>query len=227
MTKNSIRLGAWVLAVPVVCVSEGVLAQTPASNAIPQLWTLIATPLISGVVGIIAAFVAIRFDARKTVNQELIKKRISIYDVVAPKLNDILCFFLSRGAWKSLTPPLMIQRKRELDQAMYVYGHLFTQPVFDQYGVFINICFKTFTGVGRDPYIRANNTRIRNEWGEDWNPPWDAYFIASAEATSNQDVMQEYNKLLSLLATEIGARQRPVHTKPKNNRWWRRVLHKP
>jgi hypothetical protein len=88
--------------------------------------------MLTGAIGIVAAFIAIRFDARKNVNQELIKKRISVYDSLAPKLNELLCFFLSRGSWKSLNPPLMIQRKRELDQAIYVYGPLFSGSVFEQ-----------------------------------------------------------------------------------------------
>jgi hypothetical protein len=225
MLKDVIRLGAGVMAVPIVCVSGGGLhAQTTVSGASPQLWTLIVTPLLSGAIGIIAAFIAIRFDARKTVNQELIKKRISVYDAVAPKLNE--CFFLSRGPWKSLTPPLMVQRKRELDQTVYVYGHLFTQAVFDQYNVFIHCCFKTYTGVGRDACLRANHNRLRNERGADWKPEWGAHFVDSSEVANDQDVMREYNKLLALLAAEIGARQRPIQSKPKRDRWWARRLRK-
>jgi len=224
MLKNGIRLGAWVTAVPMVCVSGGALhAQTPAPNASPQLWTLIVTPLLSGAIGIIAAFVAVRFDARKAVNQELIKKRIAIYDAIAPKLNDLLCFFLSRGPWKSLIPPLMIQRKRELDQTMYVYWHLFTQAVFDQYNLFIHVCFKTFTGVGHDACLRADHNRLRKEWGADWKSEWDVHFVDSTEIAKNQDVMREYNKLLALLAAEIGARQHVIHAKAKGDRWWART----
>ena len=129
--KSGIRLGAWVIAI--LGASGGILhAQTPTAGAGPQLWTLIVTPLLSGAIGIVAAFFAIRFEARKTTNQELIKKRILVYDTIAPKVNELLCFFLSRGPWKSLPPPLMIQRKRELDQTMYVYGPLFVQDIFEQ-----------------------------------------------------------------------------------------------
>lgn len=90
-----------------------------------QCWSL-AAPVLGGLIAIIGGYVAIRFDAKKTVNQELIKKRILIYDGLAPKLNDVLCFFLSVGFWKSLSLPMMTQKKRELDQTMYVYGPLFS-----------------------------------------------------------------------------------------------------
>jgi hypothetical protein len=223
--KSGIRLGAWVIAI--VGASGGIShAQTPTPGAGPQLWTLIVTPLLSGAIGIVAAFFAIRFESRKTTNQELIKKRILVYDAIAPKLNDLLCFFLSRGPWKSLSPPLMIQRKRELDQTMYVYGPLFVQIVFEQYNIFIHLCFKAFTGVGRDACLRANHNRLRKEWGADWKPEWDTHFVAPVEAAENQHIMREYDKLLALLAAEIGARRRPVRTKEEKHRWWDRMLHK-
>jgi hypothetical protein len=222
----TIRLRTWVMAVAISCVSGGVLhAQTPAPAGGVQLWSLIVTPLLSGAIAIIGAFIAIRFDARKTVNQELIKKRIWVYDIIAPKLNELLCFFLSRGPWKSLTPPLMIQRKRELDQAIYIYGPLFSHAVFDRYNIFINLCFKTFIGVGRNACLRANHNRLRSEWGADWKPEWDTHFVPS-EVARNEDVMREYDSLLILLAAEIGARQRPVHTKAGRYRGWRRMMHK-
>lgn len=133
MFQNRLRIAAWVTAIPIVCFSGTILrAQTTPPTTGAPLWTLIATPMLTGAIGIVAAFIAIRFDARKNVNQELIKKRISVYDSLAPKLNELLCFFLSRGSWKSLNPPLMIQRKRELDQAIYVYGPLFSGSVFEQ-----------------------------------------------------------------------------------------------
>jgi hypothetical protein len=225
MLKNRIRLGAWTTAIPLICISAGGLhAQTPASSPGSQLWTLILAPFLSGAVGIIAAFVTIRFDVRKTVNQELIRKRISIYDAIAPKLNDLLCFFLLRGNWRSLTPPVMIQNKRELDKTMYVYGPLFTQTVFDQYNIFIQVCFKTFMGVGRDACLRANHGRLQSAWGAHWKPEWDICFVPLDNASKNQEIMGEYDKLPTLLASEIGAHPRPVHTKAKRRRWWNRLL---
>ena len=200
----------WVTALVLCCVSSRDLrAQTLASAGGAPLWPLVVTPLLSGAVAIIGAFVAIRFDARKTVNQELIRKRISIYETVAPKLNDLLCFFLLRGAWKPLPPPLMVQRKRELDRAMHVYGPLFSSRVFQQYNIFIHLCFKTFTGVGRDASLRANHTRLQSEWGTNWKSEWDDYFAEPSETSKNRDIVREYDTLLTLL----GARQHSVHSK--------------
>lgn len=177
--------------------------------------------MLTGAIGIIVAFVTIRWDARKTANQELIKKRIEIYDSVAPKLNELLCFFLSRGAWKTLQPPLIIQRKRELDQTMYVYGPLFSAATFDQYNVFMHCCFRMFTGVGHAARLRADLRRLQQEWGTEWQPEWDSSFVAAKEVAIDQDVMRQYNALLNLLAAEIGARQKRDLSHPAGRSWRR------
>ncbi len=224
MFQKRLRITAWAIVTPVVCLSGTMLhaeAIPPTTGA--PLWSLIATPMLTGAIGIVAAYIAIRFDARKSVNQELIKKRISVYDSVAPKLNELLCFFLSRGSWKSLNPPLIIQRKRELDQTIYIYGPLFSPSIFEQYNIFIHTCFKTFVAVGRDACLRADRNRLKIEWGSEWKPEWDSCFVAPAEAAKSEDVMQEYNKLLAQLATEIGARRQPVYTKTAKAKWRRWV----
>ena len=38
-------------------------------------------------------------------NQELIKARLSYYQSLAPRLNDLLCYFTFIGKWKELTHP--------------------------------------------------------------------------------------------------------------------------
>ena len=224
MLHIRVRLDAWVLALPMICISGTCsYAQTAAPVSNFQMLSLIATPAITGAIGVIGAYIAIRFDARKTVNQELIKKRIAIYDNVVPRLNELLCFFLSRGSWKSLSPPLMIERKRELDQAIYIYGPLFSTIVFNQYMSFVNICFETYAGVGRDARLRANHSRLSQHWGAEWKPEWDGLFAPPAKEVRNQDVAREYNKLLTLLASEIGAKQRSAGNNSAMGRWLHRL----
>jgi uncharacterized membrane-anchored protein YhcB (DUF1043 family) len=64
-------------------------------------WTAVIAPLLTGILGVAAGYIAIRFDVKKVSNQELIKKRIAIYDEMAPKLNDLLCFFFALGHGRS------------------------------------------------------------------------------------------------------------------------------
>ena len=72
------------------------------------------TPFLTGALGVIAAYFGVKFDLRKSANQEFIKKRIAIYDTAAPLLNEILCFYLCSGSWRSLSPDKILENKRTL-----------------------------------------------------------------------------------------------------------------
>lgn len=172
---------------------------------IPWWWTALVAPVLTGMLGVGAGYLAIRFDLRKSTNQELIKKRIALYDDVAPRLNDIFCFFLSVGPWKDLPPPLIIQKKRELDRVLYVYGPLFSPDSFLKYQHFMDVCFKTYVGAGRDALIRANAVRISSEWGDGWKTDWDKFFVETKEITSREPLTKSYEALMKQLAAEIGA----------------------
>ena len=122
-------------------------------NAVPW-W---ANPALSTILAIAVAWVAVSFDRRKTVNQELIRKRLGVYDSMAPKLNDILCFFFLVGDFRNLPPPVMIAHKRELDRTINVYLPLFSPALKARYDDFIRTCFLPFGGgTGRPALIKAN-----------------------------------------------------------------------
>jgi hypothetical protein len=48
---------------------------------------------------------------------------------MAPKLNDLFCFFLCVGHFQEVTPPEALQRKRELDKTFFANAPLF-DPAF-------------------------------------------------------------------------------------------------
>lgn len=184
------------------------VAQTMQPQSSSSLWSI--TVYIISTVGsaVIGGFIVTFFDKKKTINQELIRKRISIYDSLVPKLNDVLCFFLIVGGWKELDPTKIIKKKRELDHLMYVYGSLFSPDVMLEYNKFIHLCFKTFTGVGRDACLRADLRKLQRNWGNDWNSEWDKHFVEAKEVSNNKDVRNVYNNLIMIIAKEIGVVQK-------------------
>ena len=208
------------LSAAVILPTGNAIAESAAGNAgaTPWWWGALITPLLTGIFGVLVAYIAIYFDRKKTSNQELIKKRIEVYDDMAPKLNDLLCFFRIWGDWKGLPPPMMIQRKRELDRAIYVYGRLFSQATFDKYQEFIHTCFVTFVQVGKNAVLRADRVRLQREWENGWQSAWDECFVDPtrlyivdgkriAAVVDGEIVATKYNELMILLASEIGVRQ--------------------
>ncbi|MFG1212573.1 hypothetical protein V5F72_07720 [Xanthobacter flavus] len=152
----------------------------------PWWWGAVAAPAATACFGLLIAWIAIAFERRKATNQEIIKKRITIYDAMAPNLNDIYCFFLTIGRWKDITPENVISAKRDLDHHFHIYKALFSSNLDTAYNSFISNCFETFVGYGKSARLRADLKRLHSEWGTDWNPDWDSR-IAPEDITTPED----------------------------------------
>ena len=96
----------------------------------------------------LGAWLAINFDRKKTINQELIKKRLIVYDDMVPKANDLLCYFMCVGDWKSFDPTKLLDHKRKWDRLLFVYGPLLSPALVERAHQFINSCFSTYQ-IGR------------------------------------------------------------------------------
>jgi hypothetical protein len=164
--------------------------------------------VLSASLALAAAWIAISFDRRKTLNQELIRKRLAIYDDMAPRLNDILCFFFCIGRFKSLPPAEIITHKRSLDRTIKVYGPLFSETLRRSYDRFIKYCFKAYEGgTGNPALIAADVGHLAFEWGTDWQAGWTPGFVAPDKAADLGEVRRRYDALMRQLAIEVGARR--------------------
>lgn len=173
------------------------------------------TAALSAAFGLGAAWIAIAFDRRKTINQELIKKRIEVFDLMAPKLNDLLCFARCVGAWRTLSPGQMLQHKRDLDRLFAIHGALFSRRLAKAYfNLIAGQYFATWQGSGLDATLRVAPGRLKSEWKTDWDPKWDAAFSPPQQAAQPEQIAAAYNALMNQFAVEIGARPAPP--------WWRR-----
>ncbi len=166
-----------------------------------------ASPVLSALLALAAAWLAISFDRRKTINQELIRKRLAIYDEMAPRLNDILCFFFCIGRYRSLPPREIITHKRALDRAINLYAPLFSPALRRAYDGLLKYCFIAFAGgTGKPALIAADVDFLISEWGGDWQAAWTAGFVPRAQAVDRDEVRLRYNALMRQFAAEVGAR---------------------
>jgi len=168
------------------------------------------TATLSALFGLGAAWIAIAFDRRKTINQELIKKRIEVFDKMAPKLNDLLCFARCVGDWRNLSPVLMLQHKRDLDRDFAIYRALFSETLAQAYfNLIADQYFATWQGSGQNARLRVSPARLMSEWGAGWDPAWNGLFSAVQDSRRPEQIAQAYNALMKQFAVEIGARPAP------------------
>jgi len=148
-----------------------------------------------------------RFEQLQWSNQKVIEKRLSIYDEIAPKLNRLLCFYTWVGIWKEISPEEVLKLKRDLDQTINIYCHLFDRDVFDSYQNFIHTLFKTFQGSGANAKIRSvikgpdgdRTTHSYYTWDNKWVQEFD-----SNGAPDKAEIRNKYYACMSSLKRSIG-----------------------
>jgi len=185
------------------CVACIVNAGTGSSSA--PVWLI---PALTAAFALLGAWIAIGFDRRKAINQELIKRRLEQYDVVLPLANDLYCYLLCRGHFRALRPDTLLTNKREMDRIMYVHASLFSRKLLRSYHRFMADCFATYQGAGRPARLRARELRLKNQFGSDWQATWESSLAETFVTDAALDA--SYNDFVQMFGAEIGARRRPL-----------------
>jgi len=167
-------------------------------------WLEIAKLLASLSIPVALLLLGLALERRKVANQELTKKRIAVYDQVAPRLNDIMCFYRAVGHWASLDPDKIIAAKREADRQMHVYRALFSAEFFAAYQAFMDACFETYSDPrgGAPAKLRLDRAHAASQMGPRWVDAWDER--CSARPTPVTEMSAAYVKVMTAFAREIG-----------------------
>ncbi len=179
---------------------------------IAKLLIGVLTPLSVAVLGWFISRHLKRIDLIQWTNQKLIEKRLVIYDLVAPQLNMLLCFFTWVGYWKTISPEDVIKAKRDLDKTMNIYRHLFDDQVYAIYQEFIQILFDTYTSPGHDAKILST---IKSSDGDrtvhctyQWKDEWSSLFVPD-KAEFKDIIKAKYLELMSALTSSLGVKSNP------------------
>jgi hypothetical protein len=175
-----------------------------------EVWNLgasLLTPLVAGIFAIWVARAGVFTDKAKTINQELIKQRLSVYKDVAPQINRIYCYLTFVGNWKKLTPTDVLESKREADREMHIYRILFRNDLFQAYRSFILASFVENTGYGEAAKVRLPTSRAKDEWKSGWQPEWES--STSKEGVGDETIHNSYEALMRIFARELGAPAEP------------------
>src|SRR5262245_2175039 len=159
------------------------------------------TPIMTGLVGLLVVRMGSRLEANKQLSQELLKKRLQLFEDVAPKLNDIFCFYQAIGHWAELSPEEVIRRKRAIDRSIQVNRYLFRSEFWDAYQEFEKSHFDMFTAVGQPARLRLDVKHLRERVGDAFKNEWMPF--VSANAGNHEEQRQHYQALMHILGTEV------------------------
>lgn len=183
------------------------MAQWP-SLEIAKLVVGVLTPLSVALLGWLFSRQLKRLDLSNWTNQKLIEKRLAVYDVIAPQLNQLLCFFTWVGYWKTVSPADAIHAKRDLDKTLNIYRHVFEAEVYEAYQDYIHVLFETYNDAGHDAKLRAlvrsPDGDRRTHGGYAWSEAWDGCFSAPEHAADKREVRDKYKALMAALTRSLG-----------------------
>jgi len=162
------------------------------------------TPIVTGVIGMLVLRMGNRLEDIKLLHQELLRKRLHLYEEVGPKLNDIHCFSQAVGHWVELNPDEVIQRKRAIDRAVQVNRYLFRSDFWEAYEQFEHAHFEMFSGVGRPARLRLDMQHIKERAGELFKPEWTPF--VSAKGGDHKEQRDDYHRLMEILGREVRGR---------------------
>lgn len=164
------------------------------------------TPISVAILGLFLGRAAKRFEARQWANQKVVEKRIAVYDLVAPQLNDLYCYLCRVGNWKELSPADIILTKRKTDRTVYVYRPLFSPLLFETYQAFVGCCFATWSGEGHDARILTDVEKHKAAAllaGKPWDALWSNKFDSS-KAVPIARTQAAYDALMMRFSKELG-----------------------
>ena len=170
------------------------------SLEIVKICVSIITPIILTIIGIYIHRVTKRFEHLQWRNQKVTEKRIQIYDILAPLLNDNLCYFTYLGSWKERTPKDVVASKRTIDKHIHLAAPLFSEEFYSACMLFQNLCFETYTGWGQNAKLKTQTIRRRE--ASEWLDDWDAMF--SDKPSDPETIRNAYVKIMACFKADIG-----------------------
>jgi hypothetical protein len=145
-----------------------------------------------------------QLDFLQWTNQKVTEKRLAIFDKLAPEFNALFCYFTFVGSWREVRPPDVVSRKREMDSIVHINAPLFSREFVNRYYEFINACYETYTGWGRDAKLRTLFENRKLALGTAWQPEWEECFVNPSSAVDPNLIKKQYELLMKQFSTELG-----------------------
>jgi hypothetical protein len=177
----------------------------------------VATPLVVAGVAIVANTRLKAAEKLAWRSQELTRSRLSQYELLAPLLNDLMCYFTFIGCWKELDPPDVVKLKRQLDRQFHVAVPLLSPGTQSRYNEFMSLCFLTFGLWGEDAKLNTGFGQRMAAHGPRWRKEWETLFAArpgsGVTKEEQEGVRSAYDAVLAAFVTDVQINAvRPLYT---------------
>jgi hypothetical protein len=168
---------------------------------IAQLTIQALTPIMTATIALVILILGTRLERSKQLHRSLLDKRMSLFEEIAPGLNDVYCFYQTVGHWSDLNPDEIIKRKRTIDRAVNVNRHLFRKHFWEVYKEFENAHFEMFSSVGQPARLRLDTNYMRERIGPHFKKEWEQ--CVSSAPGDRKEQIRSYDILMDVLGSEV------------------------
>lgn len=163
------------------------------------------TPLILVGLGFVINRAARRVEDAQWANRKLIEQRLEVYDRMAPGLNSLYCFVAVSGDFRGITPPGVVELKREVDKEFHINKFLFSERFDSSYHRFMSLMFEEGGRLATDARIRVDAKTQEREMGPDlWDDDWNKRFWPPAKKDDRVAIAAAYDAFMRRFAEELG-----------------------
>jgi len=134
--------------------------------------------------------------SRLQIDHSIIEKRAGIYAEIQDDLNNIYSYILRVGNWKDLTPIQILKSKRLVDQKLHTTKPYWSESTVTRYEEFMEICFKTFRGHGKDAGIRAEVEKYKSlsNWEQSYSDSFVGGYDKASLTSANKKLIDSFSK---------------------------------
>jgi len=168
---------------------------------IAALVLAILTPVVFSVLAVRFSRIIKDMKKKQWSNHKIVEKRMEVYGRMAPKLNDLYCFYCYVGNWDRIMPEDILELKRDLDKDMDTYFSLFSDLLSKKYRGFMLLCFISASGWEHEMKIKSLY-ELRQQNCVNWDDKWIPYFDTNnvVEATR---IKEAYFSLIESFKEEL------------------------
>lgn len=160
----------------------------------------VLTPMSVLLLGLLVHRVTSRLEARHSLTQQLIARRLEVFASVSPLLNRAYCYAVRVGVWRDVEPSALLRLKRDADEIMFSNFPIFGNDVFLRYRELMDSLFVTFQGPTTQARLRLDSKNYRlGNWQEHW-----ADLFAVGLGTNRSTIHGHYVGLMNVLAEQLG-----------------------
>lgn len=184
---------------------EKALANGPSAFDVATLAVQVMTPLAVVGLGLLITRASRRVESIEHVNRAIIMRRADIFELVAVKLNRLLCFATFVGTWKEITPIEALNLKRDIDETLYANRLIFSDNLFASYRHLMTCLFAMYATVGHDALLKVP---IATQWGDRTNLPWwkeemQDLFVPASQQSADPRIQQAFDQLASAWRADL------------------------